>query len=318
MSGVPTAAVVGGGALGLIYASALAHPDSSALLVTRRPALVDAIADGGVRVELEGSPLRPEAGALVAALPEDAGAPGRRDVVLVLARSFESDSAVAAAESLAGAHGVVVMLQNGLTGWDFARRATSANISGGSYIAAWTSKDGEVVCKRVGPTILPAKGHGARPAHVEAIRAVFARGRLPLETAGSEGDVVWRKVGVTAVTWLCGALGLPVDLVRASDSWERAVSPVLHEIAAVARAEGATVEAAEIVTALGAIQTPPGSTGSAYASLERGGRLEVVEVCESVVRRGDAAGVAVPLTRLVGSLARIQEQTFPRLPRVPR
>ena len=87
------AAVVGGGALGLLYAASLARPDSPALLVTRRRELVEAIAARGIRVELEGSPLRAEVGTVVAALPEDAGAHGRRDVVLVLARTFDSEHA---------------------------------------------------------------------------------------------------------------------------------------------------------------------------------------------------------------------------------
>jgi 2-dehydropantoate 2-reductase len=318
MSDGLTAAVVGGGALGLIYAAALARPDSPTLLVTRRRALVDAIAAGDVHVELEGNLLRTGPDAIVATPPEDADAHGPRDVVLVLARTFESDYAVTVAESLAGSNGIVVMLQNGLTGWDFARRATSANVSGASYIAAWTSKDREAVCKRVGPTVLPAEGHRMRSEHAEAIRALFARARLPLETAGRECDVVWRKVAVTSTTWLCAALGLPVDLVRASDAWEDAVSPLLREIAAVARAAGATVDAAEIVAMVGALPSAPGSKGSAYSSLERGGRLEVVEICESIARRGDAAGVEVPCTRLVASLARIQEQSFAELPRVSR
>jgi len=318
MSGDHTAAVVGGGALGLLYASALAQPDSPVLLVTRRRALVDAVAAGDIRVELEGSVLRAGAGAVVAALPEDAGAHRQRDVVLVLTRSFESEYAVAVAESLAGSDGVVVMLQNGLTGWDCARRASSANVTGASYIAAWPSIDGGVVCKSVGPTVLPAEGHRARFEHTEAIRALFARAGLPLVTAGSERDVVWRKAGVTAISWICGVLGLPVDLVRASDGWEDAVTPLLREIAAVAGAEDATVDPAEILAGLGALPSLPGSKGSAYASLERGQRLEVVEICESIVRRGDTAGAEVPLTRLVASLAHLQEQSFPQLPRVPR
>jgi len=154
--------------------------------------------------------------------------------------------------------------------------------------------------------------------HIRADHAardnVKARGR----NEGSERDVVWRKAAVTALSWISGALGLPVDLVRASDGWQNAVAPLLREIAAVARAEDATVDPAEIVAALAALPSPPGSKGSAYASLERGQRLEIVEICESIVRRADAAGVEVPLTRLVASLAHVQEQSFQQLPRVPR
>ena len=205
------------------------------------------------------------------------------------------------------------MLQNGLTGWDRARCASSASISGASYIGAWVSRDGDVVCTRVGPPCCRTKATRA-PGARRAIRALFARARLPLETAGSERDVVWRKVAVTAMTWSCGALALPVDLVRASDRLGERGLPLLREVAEVARAEGATVDPAEVVSASARSRAPGSKAPRTRRSRTASGSR--FEVCESIPRRAAAAGLEAPLTRLVASLARIQDQSFAQLPRV--
>jgi hypothetical protein len=89
----------------------------------------------------------------------------------VTVKRFESAYAVAVAESLAGSDGVLVMLQDGLSGWGHARSATS-------------ERDRRVVHRRLAverrrsrlqaprPTVLPAEAHRARLEHSQANEGV--------------------------------------------------------------------------------------------------------------------------------------------------
>jgi ketopantoate reductase len=149
------------------------------------------------------------------------------------------------------------------------------------------------------------------------LRDRYAGTAIPFEIGGSEADIVWRKTLVTSVNWVAGATGFPVEFVLASPHATEALERVLDEVVPVARTEGVEVTSEELLRAFDEIRSNRGTRGSAFIALERGQPLEIVDILESIVERAAAAGVETPATAFLAALARLQQDAFARLPRVP-
>jgi 2-dehydropantoate 2-reductase len=314
-------AVVGAGAAGLLYAAAFATSTTPAavptVIVSRQHEVVDALNDGGISVTgVQRAALAAPGDALIAIRPEEVNDQHRRDVVVVLGRSFESTYAIEVAANLVREDGIVLMLQNGLAGWDCARRLTCANVSGATYIGAWAFGPNRIVCTRVAPTVIPSTAAGLTAAHAARIASLFATTGLPVVFDGDESDVVWQKTLFTTVNWLSAATGLPAYLVRGSDLWTSALKPVLREAVEVAAEEGVVLDINDLLAQMSDLDSPEGSKGSAYAALERGQPLEVLDICDSILLRAATGGVCMPLTQLLVRISRIQQSAFGSLPRV--
>src|ERR1044072_58662 len=100
--------VVGGGSLGLIYAGLLSEV-SDCLLLTRRSEQADAVAAYGVTIKSSHvqTAKRTKASADPATLSDS-------DVVLVLTKAYDAESAAQVVSKYAPPHAVIVSMQSGL------------------------------------------------------------------------------------------------------------------------------------------------------------------------------------------------------------
>jgi 2-dehydropantoate 2-reductase len=318
--GTASTAVVGAGAAGLLYAAAFSRSTVPAkvptVVVSRQRDVVASLNNGGISVTGVGAAaITGTGGALIAVRPDEVRDEHRREVVVVLARSFESTYAIGVAANLVREDGIVVMLQNGLAGWDCVRRLPGANVSGATYIGAWAAGPNHVVCTRLAQTVIPATAPGLAAPHAARIASLFAATGLPVVFDGDESEVVWQKTLFTTVNWLSAVTGLPAYLVRESDLWRSVLTPVLREAIEVAAVEGVTLDLNDLLARMSDLPSPDGSKGSAYAALERGQPLEILDICDSIIRRAATSGVSVPLTHLLVQISRIQQSAFGSLPR---
>ena len=102
-------AVVGGGAMGTVFGSALAEAGYETTIVDVQPDLVASIRESGLTVHREGSSRR-----IQVAATTDPGEVGVVDLVLFLVKSYHTGEAARTAAVLADSDTVVATLQNGL------------------------------------------------------------------------------------------------------------------------------------------------------------------------------------------------------------
>src|SRR5690349_5987599 len=106
-------AVLGSGAMGSIFGSALARSGADIVFFDNRPDVIAAIAGGGLRLEGVG-------GDSTARFPAtcDPAELGQADLALVLVDSNATADMASVAEGCLGSHGFALTLQNGIGNWE--------------------------------------------------------------------------------------------------------------------------------------------------------------------------------------------------------
>ncbi len=230
------------------------------------------------------------------------------ELVLFTVKSFDTEDAAALLDGCLAPGGVILTLQNGVE-----NEARLATIFGRERVMGGNARAGvELVAP--GHAVHVSNGFiefgeldGSRTARAERLAEVFRR-------AGIFGSIIddvttarWYKLLWNAtfntITTLCRrrvgvVVGDPQGLALARG--------VLDEIAAVARAEGARIGAAEVETLLTRTRERLQNVRpSTLQDLERGRRLEYDALTGAVVRAADRHGLEIPLTRGLHTLIKL-------------
>ncbi len=128
------------------------------------------------------------------------------------------------------------------------------------------------------------------------------RGGADVTVRGDEAGVLWDKlVFLGPMALLTTHAGAPVGTVRTEHRDD--LIAVVHEVASVARAEGANVDAEATVAAVDAVH--PEMTSSMQRDASAGRPIELEAIGGSILRAAERTGVQVPVTdRLVDELRR--------------
>ena len=317
MSDTGSIAIIGGGALGLIYAGLAAQREKASgpvLLVSRQQELLQAkgftvrfLPDAAHPEQSDGT-FEPET-VRVARLDELSEMFGRCRIAILLARSDDSDYAVDCAGRLLAADGIAVTLQNGLSGWLQLRQSGIRYVAGACFTGAHRIRPDLAVCSRRGRVALAADN--ANEGAAASVAAFFESCGIAATVERNEATVVWRKVLMTTVNWVCASLGAPVCDVVARPDARALFLDLMREIVPVAAGDGARIvwreQESEVDLFLAEATV---AHGSAYSALSHGQTLEIDEICGSVIARAAAAGIAVPRAELLLRLFRIQSSVF--------
>ncbi len=294
-------AVVGPGALGLVFAVRLARLEDGP-----RVTLVDPRPDRAAR--LNERPLvvhapegRFEARVRVALRPEDE--PG---LVILATKAHQVRPAAEAAVPWA-ARATVLAIQNGLGAVGQVRRALpdATVLAGVCYQAANLVAEGEV---RHVASVAVHVGYEDGPADA-AVRAVASL----LDAAGLRGragddmpPVIWGKLLVNAaINPVAGLAGVPNGEVASRPSLAALATAIAEEGEAVARAERVTLPYASAPEAtLETARATAENRCSMLADLESGRPTEVDYLNGALVRLGEARDVATPANRAIAALVR--------------
>ncbi|HMJ35973.1 MAG TPA: 2-dehydropantoate 2-reductase N-terminal domain-containing protein [Baekduia sp.] len=245
---MPDVAILGSGAVGALVGAALTRAGTDTIVITREPT-VELLRRTGVLVEspLLGDghvPLRAEA-----RLGEPAGA---------LLVAVKAPHLVAALERIEGEPDVVVPLLNGVDHMAVLRaRFGERVVAGTARVQAHRESPTHVIHRAPFLTIAIAQ-----PGTPALTRALAAAGIEVLD-GGAERDVLWAKLSrLAGLALATAAADAPLGAVRPE------AEAVAREVAAVADAEGAAIDAEQIVEELRGL--PDGASSSLRADLAAG------------------------------------------------
>lgn len=305
-------AVLGAGSIGCALGGLLALRGAASVQFVARGAQLEALARRGLTLDLADGPRT---------LPVEASdrlAPGA-DLVLAATQTQDLGAALAAHRDAIGP-ATVVTLQNGLAAEDIAARVVPPEqvVGGVTVVRATFQEPGRVEVGDVGGVVLGrARGPADRRVHDAA--AGFAAAGVPVRRSDNLAGARWTKLAVNSNNALAAALGRSVQECFAHPRVPPVAARLVQETLAVARAEGATLEALPwtspwLLRLMAAL--PPALAGGVLArrarrvfsapvvpstlqTLRRGKPTEVDFLNGAVVARGRARGVPTPVNAAV-------------------
>ena len=312
--------IAGSGAMGCRFGAALFSAGHEVLLLDGWAEHVEAVNRAGLRLTDEaGTRVLAVPAALLAAADHRAD---RSDLVIVFAKATGTAAVAAAAAAAIGPATLVLTLQNGLGNIE----SLLAHVPADRLLAGTTTLGTELL----GPGHIRALGSGdtafgplPSPAGVgnpasegaERVLAAFCGAGISARLAPNALDLIWAKVAFNCVmNTLCSIASIPVSALARYDGFDPLASSILDEIAAVARAEGVTVDTAAALATMKA-QFDPAASGSHLASmlqdLMNSRRTEIAHLNGAVAARAARHGIAAPANALIARLIGLLEATWP-------
>jgi 2-dehydropantoate 2-reductase len=283
---VPRVAVIGPGAIGATFAAAVQQAGHADLtLCARRPL-------GPITVARAG---QPELVLTAPVITDPQQVPGRADWVFLAVKAHQVAGTERWLKALTGPGSVVVVLQNGVE----QRHLVGPLAQPGTEIlpaAVWCPAE------LAGPDRVVVRGQprlsvpAGRPGH--ALAALLA-GAAQVDVLEDFTTEAWRKLCVNAVAGLQVLAGRRAAMFGRSDIAALA-RDLAAECVAVARAEGARLDEADVDEVMAYFAAlPPDQTTSILSDREAGRRLEW-DARNAVVRRlGAKHGIATPVSDVI-------------------
>lgn len=287
--------VLGAGAVGGYFGGRLAEANGAVTFLVR-PARAEALKARGLVIESPAGNLRMP----VAVTTADTLA-GPYDTVLLTAKAYDLDAAIAAIRPAVGPQTAVLPLLNGLTHLDRLATAFGAErvLGGVAYIAATMTAEGTI--RHLSPTAGIAFGErtGGLSERVQAIAQAFAGAKVG--AAASEAILfdMWEKcVMITALAGMNCLMRGSVGEIMAAAEGESLMRELIGECDAVAAGSGYPPRPTERDRYL-ALLTQRGSdfNASMRRDLEAGLRTEADAILGDMVHRARTLGLATPLLR---------------------
>ncbi|SAL61481.1 ketopantoate reductase family protein [Caballeronia humi] len=288
-------AILGAGALGCAIGSTLSQGGHETWLIDRSAAHVGAMcrdgllvddADGSRYVKVRATTQAAEVGAV--------------DLVVVLVKSFHTDSAMRSALGLIGPDTLVLSLQNGLGHEDVLSEIVGRErvLAGKTYVGGVLRGPGHIQSGVSGKLTYIGELDGQITQRVQAIAEAFNASGLRTTVSDNILGTMWDKLLINVAT------GAVTGITRLTYG-QLYEEPVLKEtaLAAVAEAMAAAKAAgirlsmtdAEQAWTLAAEGLSPEFKTSMLQSLEKGSVTEIDFINGAVVRWGERLGVPTPV-----------------------
>lgn len=286
-------AVMGAGALGGYFGGRLAAAGEDVVFIARG-AQLEALKADGLRIE---SPLGDLHLPKVAA-SDDPAEIGPVDLILFLVKLYDTESAAEAMRPMVGPETTILSFQNGVNGPARISAVLGGRAAHGGVAAipAHVAAPG-VVSHNGGFARLAFGGAEGRDAErLAAFKAALDRAGVEATLTDDIETRLWSKfVMLTAFSAATAVARLPIGPVRADPEAARLLADLLDEAAAVAHAaRPAIADEAERAAREFSAALPEGMRSSMLDDLERGKRLELMDLSGEVVRLGAAHGVPTP------------------------
>jgi 2-dehydropantoate 2-reductase len=308
-------AVLGSGGIGGYYGALLADGGHDVVFVARG-AHLEAMRQRGLTIRTPGGELtRP-----VSAVADTRGVEPV-DLVLFSVKSYDTALAARSLEPLVTRSTAVLTLQNGLDNAEAIAAVVGAGavLSGAVYVALQLADPGVVVRSGGDGKIVFGESSGAVTGRIRRIATAFEQSGLPHVVSTDIGRVLWEKflfiTGIGGVTALARA---GIGPLLASPEGRALVTASCEEIAAVARAEGASLPAGAVEAVIAQAATVPAPWRSSMArDLEDGRRLEVDALSGAVVRRGLRHGIPTPVHQAIAACLSLHQPSTAEQPATP-
>ena len=299
----------GGGAMGGLFGGWLAAAGNDVTLIDVAPAAIDAVNANGVAIE-EKDGSRRQVRVPASAAPASVGPV---DLILNFVKCYHTEAAVRAARPMLGAATTVLTLQNG---WGNAARigeivGADRVLVGLTYHSATLLAPGHVKHPGLGMTYVGELDGSDSPRLQAAVAALRGAG---FETTASSRvlDEVWRKLALNVCTLPTAALlRLTADRLIAHDGTMELMRGLLHEVVAVATAQGIALDFEERWAGItGLLARAVGARASMLQDVEARRRTEIDVINGAIVAAGQQHGIPVPLNQSMVWLVRALEESF--------
>jgi 2-dehydropantoate 2-reductase len=286
-------AILGAGGVGGLIGVALAKAGESVTLVLRPEALKTYPAE----LSLE-SPL----GSFRVPVERTSSVSEPYDVLWVTVKATQLEAALRSITVEPEKLGAVVPLLNGIDHVGLLRtrfghdRVVPASIG----VEAERAAPGKIIHRGMAVRISIASiGEGRLATAGEEFRAFgFLCQFVP-----DEMKILWTKLSFLAPFALTtSAAGLTIGEVNQDPVWRRRLEAVIQEVGAVGTASGTPLDAAAILPFFD--KTPPGGRSSMQKDVAVGNPPEVDGIAGPILRRAEAHGIDVPVTRELAEMIR--------------
>ena len=309
-------AIVGGGAMGSIYASLLSRSPHEVWLVDIWAEHVEAIGRHGLRVDGPGDDTR-----LIPVNATTAPADvGKVDLAILAVKAFQTDSAAASVRQLLVEGGIAISMQNGIGNGE----RLAAAIPGARVAVGVPGHGGTLVGPGHVAHRLAAHTHlgwltGCATDELADIAATLTQAGLETSVTSDVQSMLWAHVavvaGVNAIAALCRVPNIEVARIpEAAHLSELAI----REVAAVAAASGVQLPWQDPVEACRAVYLANGEVhlSSMTVDVLRERPTEIDLLNGAVVECGRRFGIATPINEALCLAIKTIERTPRRRARV--
>jgi len=302
-------AVLGAGAVGSYYGALLARAGHPVTLIGRA-AHVAAIRDHGLLLHKGGTV---EAVRLQAST--DAAAVRGAELVLCCVKSTDTEAAARAMAPHLGADALVLSLQNGVdNAGTLAAVLPNTVLAAAVYVATAMPAPGSVAHHGRGDlvigTIDPAAASDPAVARqLQRVVELMAGADVPVTVLADVRAELWSKLLVNcAYNAISGLAQMPYGTMAAQPEVVQLQRALVHEVVAVARAEGVALSLAESMQAMERIAPAmPAQFSSTAQDMARGKPSEIDHLNGTVVRLGARHGIATPANQALLALVKLVE-----------
>ncbi len=292
-------AVMGAGAVGCYYGAMLARAGHEVTLIGRARH-VAAVRERGLLIEIGG-----ETSAVPMAATTEADGVAGAELVLFCVKSGDTEAVGRQIAPHLRDDVTILNLQNGVDNADRLRPLVGGTVVPVAvYVATAMAGDGHVRHHGRGDLLIGACAMAQR------IATEFGAAGIPTRVSDTPLDALWGKLFVNcAYNALSALTQLPYGPMVALPGVREAMSDVVAECVAVARALGVGVAPDVLEQVLGVAQTMAGQRSSTAQDLAAGKPTEIDHLNGLVVRRGEALGIPTPVNRLLHTLVKAAEAT---------
>ncbi len=289
-------AVLGSGAMGAIYGSALARSGADVIFFDKRPDVIAAICQAGLSVD-------GVSGKTAKCFPATTASAelGKVDIALVLVdANATAEVAKVAAECLSD-DGFALTLQNGIGNWEtLATHLGAARVLAGStYNSGANLGPGRARHTDAGPTVI-GEIDGTLSERARTVAWLLEAAGLPVEVSGNVQGHIWSKfVHNCAINPLSAVTGLrPFEIARTAAA-SALLDRILDEVLAVVAAAGIQLPEDEPRALIHAHCRERSNRPSMLQHLECGRRTEIDALNGALIQRGKAVGISTPFNEAI-------------------
>jgi 2-dehydropantoate 2-reductase len=288
-------AFLGAGALGCAIGSALTEGGHETWLVDRFAEHVDAMSRHGLQVDDETGTRRVKVRATMN--PSDVGPV---DLVIVLVKSFHTDSAMRGALDLVGPETLVLSLQNGLGHEDVLSEIVGRErvLAGKTYVGGVLRAPGHIQSGVTGKLTIIGELDGRITTRARAIVDAFNSAGLTTTVSDNILGTMWDKLLINVATGaITGITRLTYGQLYDEPVLKATSLAAIEEAMSAAKAAGVvlSITDAEEAWNMAAEGLPPAFKTSMLQSLEKSSVTEIDFINGAVVRWGARLGVPTPV-----------------------
>ncbi|MCW5752618.1 MAG: ketopantoate reductase family protein [Alphaproteobacteria bacterium] len=232
---------------------------------------------------------------------DDPAAIGPVDVVHFTVKLYDVESAAARLRPMLKPDTAVIAFQNGIDAEERIGRAIpAAHVVGGvAYISATIAEPGLIRHLNKVHKLAFGEMDGRTSPRLEALLAACRKAGFDAELTADIRRALWEKfVFLAPMAAATGATRQPIGPILADPDLRRLFSDLIAEAIAVARTQGLELAPDMLERTIRTAASLPGTMKASLAhDLEKGARLEIEGLSGTLVRLGEAAGIAVPTHR---------------------